>query len=410
MKKLFILFFITMLFGLSSKSLQAQITRGADTAEIYIASFWYIDYLSQYHHRVFHSTNNGKDLSPRYEYDYEHAGCIMGDKKPGTLYLENSFLNSLLFSNDTANTFTIVNDTLVNFGLPFAGTTENEVYITSSMMDNKKLYRSVNHGITFNCQNPSLSYAIGLRDVGTEPGELYAIDDISSFKKLFYSNDFGVTFSQIPIDTSISIAGGWHLTRGTLAGEFYLYIHDNDEKYHIYHTFNYGADLELKHVTNPFNYLDNVAITAGRTPGTLYMAQFSPSGDGGHEHIYIHFSRDYGVTYTTYFHDLDSTFTAVPDPVPVSEKSIFTAYPNPFSSELSFTFRLPEETAAGIKVYDMTGREVWSLKPHICPAGEQTIRWDGRNNANQALKPGIYYGTLVINGIPSEVIKVIRVQ
>ena len=173
MKKLFILFFMAMLFGLSSKSLQAQITRGADTAEIYINSFWYWDDYN-YHYGIFHSTNNGKDLTLQHSYIDTVSWCFSG-KQQGSIYLfqhGSQITNRLLYSTDTGFSFEEMNDTLLNYHAPVSGVTENEIYIAKTDLTGGKLYRSTNNGISFICNNQDLPSLFFICDLGTEPGEI----------------------------------------------------------------------------------------------------------------------------------------------------------------------------------------------------------------------------------------------
>ncbi len=45
----------------------AQITRGAEENEIYISTDWYIDYNDDIHYAIFHSTDNGENITLKYE-------------------------------------------------------------------------------------------------------------------------------------------------------------------------------------------------------------------------------------------------------------------------------------------------------------------------------------------------------
>ncbi|MFH1297869.1 MAG: T9SS type A sorting domain-containing protein [Bacteroidota bacterium] len=226
-------------------------------------------------------------------------------------------------------------------------------------------------------------------DVGTEPGELYAIQlpMIWDTLGLAYSNDYGYSFITSFIDTSlIANLGGYQIFRGTEPGEFYLIRCDMDYRYYIFHTFDYGQTLELKHITQAYNHSVCWEVmqtfTGGRTPGTFYYAYCTI--DSGaflnpHTKIWLYFSRDYGATYTTYFHDLDSTYTAISWKVPTQER--FRIYPNPVTDK--FAIELPlNHASVEIKLYDLTGR----LQSTIFIA---TARKKAEIDVSR-IKPGIY--------------------
>lgn len=64
------------------------------------------------------------------------------------------------------------------------------------------------------------------------------------------------------------------------------------------------------------------------------------------------------------------------------------AYPNPFAETVTFTFTLPDDQAASMRVYDPKGREVATLfQGRPVPHAEQRLLWQPEKN----LPPGIYF-------------------
>ncbi|MCP9291483.1 fibronectin type III domain-containing protein [Gracilimonas sediminicola] len=68
-----------------------------------------------------------------------------------------------------------------------------------------------------------------------------------------------------------------------------------------------------------------------------------------------------------------------------TEFSLSQNYPNPFNPTTQITYQLPNAAAVSFRVYDMTGREVYSIINQQKSAGEHTVKFDASN-----LSSGIY--------------------
>lgn len=66
-------------------------------------------------------------------------------------------------------------------------------------------------------------------------------------------------------------------------------------------------------------------------------------------------------------------------------------YPNPFNNETIIKFNLRRPTAATLTIYNILGQKVRTLVTGRLPAGEQTIRWDGKDQRGNDLSSGIYF-------------------
>jgi len=69
------------------------------------------------------------------------------------------------------------------------------------------------------------------------------------------------------------------------------------------------------------------------------------------------------------------------------------AYPNPFNPSTSLRFDLPEASTVRVTIYDVTGREIWSLQNGGAnyAAGRHELVWRGVDNRNQPLAAGLYF-------------------
>jgi hypothetical protein len=65
--------------------------------------------------------------------------------------------------------------------------------------------------------------------------------------------------------------------------------------------------------------------------------------------------------------------------------------PNVFSKGTDILFQLPQPGRAKLSVYDMMGRRVQTLVDGDLRAGDQRIRWDGRNRQGHPVSDGFYF-------------------
>jgi len=110
--------FIYCLILILSTSLgfaQASITRGADSAEVYISTLAYFDQFINYW-GVLHSTDNGENFSLKYYNILNPPGemeivWLVGDATPGTLY--NYGGGELWFSTDYGSTWEFLSEKFI---------------------------------------------------------------------------------------------------------------------------------------------------------------------------------------------------------------------------------------------------------------------------------------------------------
>jgi hypothetical protein len=72
--------------------------------------------------------------------------------------------------------------------------------------------------------------------------------------------------------------------------------------------------------------------------------------------------------------------------------AVMVAYPNPFSNEVSFKYKLSQNGKVRIQIVDITGRTVQVIDENG-QAGEHIIKWNGSN-----LSAGNYFANLSVNG------------
>lgn len=332
-----------------------NIAAGADTSEIYINSYWFDDDTTKWG-GLFRSTDNGKTLSVQYKDLWPHTivyANMFGDSLQGTVYV----LFGIYISHDFGHTWEYKPSPITNYFEGTGGCLQGEIFIQGKIYTGEKaLYHGTHFGDSLYLMNTQMAGILCL-EAGSLPGELYAIQ----WPYYGYFQDtLGLTFS-------------------------------ND----------YGQTFTLQYLTDTiYNGWDHFSFVAGRKPGTFYILKhyLAPTVPL-HTIMEIHYSQDYGETYTVYYHELDSTYTGIPL-APISSNPI-KIYPNPVSNLL--TVELPENLAdATVSLFDITGR--LQLTRQI-PAGREKVVID-----LSALKPGVYLLNVTVQGRIIGVEKVVMGQ
>ena len=384
------MFFVCLFLGSSiAESCHAQtfgyrdLARGADTAEIYISCHWYDNYTTSWG-AIFHSTNNGQSFTFKYKYIYpDELAEIFGDSLPGALFQLSYGTGGIGISFDYGESFESKYSPLISNVVRVGGSQKGELYLTGGInIGENILYHVTHYGDSLYLNNTNMD-SLRILDSGSLPGELYAFKwpfiGLFDTIRLAFSNDFGQTFTVNYIDTSI-IANLYlpTLSHGTEPGELYMAAADTSNHYRILHSSDYGHTFELKHITEQFTPVWNeFSFVAGRAPGTFYIfEQGLCAGCPIHNCIKIHFSRDYGATYTTYFHELDSTYTGISETV--KKLGEFKVFPNPATDKVRVQLGIRNEELGineelRILVYDVFGREVEEIR---VPAGRDEITMD----------------------------------
>ena len=83
------------------------------------------------------------------------------------------------------------------------------------------------------------------------------------------------------------------------------------------------------------------------------------------------------------------------------ELDLLQSYPNPFNTQTTITYEIPDEKSAGARVqlaiYDVNGQHIQTLLSEIRYPGQFTTMWDGRGANNQPLASGVYLCVLTVD-------------
>ncbi len=78
--------------------------------------------------------------------------------------------------------------------------------------------------------------------------------------------------------------------------------------------------------------------------------------------------------------------------------ALMAPYPNPFNPVTTLEFHVPRASWLGVRIYDVAGRLVRTLKDGSCKPGIHSLTWDGCNSRGERVSSGVYFCRLAIDG------------
>ena len=79
--------------------------------------------------------------------------------------------------------------------------------------------------------------------------------------------------------------------------------------------------------------------------------------------------------------------------------ALFQNYPNPFNAETKIHFYIPSPELVNLSVYNIMGQRVRTLLNEKRNAGRHTVSWNGKDEYNMSVGPGIYFYRISTNDI-----------
>jgi flagellar hook assembly protein FlgD len=132
-------------------------------------------------------------------------------------------------------------------------------------------------------------------------------------------------------------------------------------------------------------------------------SRINPAGD--HIWLYIDYSTDYGETFITYFHDLDSTITGIKKLN--MQNYELKNYPNPFNYETKI--KISEDykcTYSFLQIIDISGKIIRKFTVH----NKDYILWDGTDINGNKINSGIYFYYITGNNIMTPLNKIVFIN
>lgn len=143
-------------------------------------------------------------------------------------------------------------------------------------------------------------------------------------------------------------------------------------------------ELLLKPDTNSLNIYKVIKAPGSNIDDLLCIGSAEPNS-GGDLDVYI------ARIDSTLNQPPPNSVTVISNEIPGSFE-LYQNYPNPFNPETQIKFEIPKTSNIKIAVYDMLGREVFSINEYK-KAGSYEVKFDGSNLAS-----GMYFYTFETNG------------
>ena len=70
---------------------------------------------------------------------------------------------------------------------------------------------------------------------------------------------------------------------------------------------------------------------------------------------------------------------------------LYPNHPNPFAASTNILYELSTDGRVEIKIFDLLGRTVRSLRSGFAHSGKHTAQWDGKNDAGRTVGSGCYF-------------------
>jgi hypothetical protein len=77
-------------------------------------------------------------------------------------------------------------------------------------------------------------------------------------------------------------------------------------------------------------------------------------------------------------------------PAPLAT-SLCGIFPNPFHRQARISYDLAQPAEVRVRIFDVSGRVIWSTSPGAQRAGSQELLWDGKNNSGNEAATGTYF-------------------
>ncbi len=88
----------------------------------------------------------------------------------------------------------------------------------------------------------------------------------------------------------------------------------------------------------------------------------------------------------------------VENPSSVLRFALHQNRPNPFNTNTTISFDLPEAERVSLRIYSIDGRLLNELVDEVLPAGEHNLIWDGNDSEGNEAISGVYFCHLTANG------------
>ncbi len=133
----------------------------------------------------------------------------------------------------------------------------------------------------------------------------------------------------------------------------------------------------FQHVGNWFDFFSGDSLYFESTSDPIELAQ-------GEFHIFTDTRLE--TPEAGIINNIDDDISSLP-----KHFALYPNYPNPFNATTKLCYDLEKQSNVRIKIFDLSGREVYSELRTSQPAGSYIFNWDGKSRDGRGLHSGIYF-------------------
>jgi M6 family metalloprotease-like protein len=149
---------------------------------------------------------------------------------------------------------------------------------------------------------------------------------------------------------------------------------------------NYCASFHLRNSTGADRIASSVEwIGHGKLSGDIDLTGLLP---GTYDVVIINPDGQEGVLADGF---IVTGATGINSPGIPGKFALYQNYPNPFNPMTTIPFDLKEQSHVTLRIYEVTGRLVKTLIDGQLPADHYEVKWNGVNDAGEAVSSGIYF-------------------
>lgn len=193
-------------------------------------------------------------------------------------------------------------------------------------------------------------------------------------------------------------------------GDFFITDYGYSENMVYSYNIRTPAELRIK-----FNLLNSYSVTHKISSDRFYHTSLSMNGsvsipNTSCEKRWFVYNKDssdnnypsviYGVSFTNCLSPVNLNENILPDKFTLKQN-----YPNPFNPVTNLEFGISKPEFVTLKVYDVLGNEIKILVNENKPAGSYEVEFNG-----EGLSSGIYYYSLLVNGVVADTKKMILLR
>jgi hypothetical protein len=140
--------------------------------------------------------------------------------------------------------------------------------------------------------------------------------------------------------------------------------------------------FDPEHQRHIYRFTETDSLIANNTYRYAVRAVYAHGVSDTTRHVYVKIDEVYD----------DDDYTSEEDEIIVEAGfKLYQNYPNPFNPSTTIRFSIPNSSHVDVRIYNIKGQLVKTLKNEFMEKGTHTVQWHGDTNNNQKVSSGIYF-------------------